>query len=585
MSLTTVFSVLEQAAARYGKAAALHQPIHGTKPARYHAYSWIEYRDAVIEIACGLHKLGVKTGDIVALYSETRAEFYLADMGVMAAGCIAAALYTASPVHENLKNLRTTGARILFVEDAKTMRMLQEGMREGQPVDVTWILLDGDAPSTLSLDALREKGKQALKEDKAFFKNITASFNEKSPAILYLTSGATGEAKMGLVTHHAVVSNIQMGPAVLPLTPQDRTIAFLPSAHIAQRVVVEILPPLYGMPVWFSESLMRLPQEMQSVRPTMLLAPPRVWERIHASVSSELKKRGGFGQKLFYAALGMGLKARELERNGKSVPAWISAPLALADRIIFSKVRARLGGKLKYPISGSAPLGKDLALFFDAIGLPLIEGYGLTEGGVTMLNPLDAIKPGSIGKALPGVESKLADDGELLIRGATLFSGYFNDAEATNRVLQDGWLYTGDIAQIDDNGYISITGRKKEIIVSSNGKKIYPTQVEALFKGEPLISQMVLAGDRLPYVTAIFTLNPTAAEHVQDKDAEVKKIVAKANARLASFEQIRKFRILDREFSVDTGELTPTMKVRRSKVLEKYKELVAEMYQGKEESH
>lgn len=584
MSLTTVFSALEQAAAKYGKAAALHQPLHGTKPIQYRSYSWIEYRDAAIEIACGLRKLGVQAGDIVALYSETRAEFYLADIGVMASGAISAALYTASPLHENLRNLKAAGSRILFVEDVKTMRLFLEGMRE-DPVDVQWILLDGEDQDALSLESLRQMGRDALEADKNYFKNISAEVNEQSAAILYLTSGATGQSKMGLVTHHAVVSNIMMGPLVLPLTPQDRTIAFLPSAHIAQRVVVELLPILYGMPVWFSESLMRLPQEMQTVRPTMLLAPPRVWERIHASVSTELKKRGGIGQKLFYTALGMSLKARELERENLSTPTWIASGLAFADRFIFSKVRARLGGKLKFPISGSAPLGKELALFFEAIGLPLIEGYGLTEGGVTMMNPVDAIKPGSIGKPLPGIQVKLADDGELLIQSATLFSGYFSDDEATQSVLRDGWLYTGDIAKIDSDGYVSITGRKKELIVSSNGKKIYPSQVETLFKGESLISHVVLAGDRLPYITALVTLNPAAAEHVENHEAEIKKIIARVNSQIAAFEQIRKFRILDTDFTIEAGELTPTMKVRRSIVLEKYKEYVASMYQGKEESH
>jgi long-chain acyl-CoA synthetase len=329
---------------------------------------------------------------------------------------------------------------------------------------------------------------------------------------------------------------------------------------------------------------MKLPQDMQAVRPTMLLAPPRVWERIHANVAAEIKKRGGLAAKLFYSGIGLGLKAAELRRSGQPVPPWISAPLALADKLLFSKVRAKLGGRLKFAISGAAPLGKELALFFEALGMPLIEGYGLTEGGVTMMNPVDAIKPGSIGKPLPGIELKIAEDGELLIRSSTLFSGYYNDPAATELVLRDGWLYTGDVAEIDADGYVYITGRKKELLVSSNGKKIYPLRVEAFFKSEPVISQMILVGDKLPYVTALFTVNAAALPEGANAEAEVKKAVDRVNAHLANFEQIRKFRIIDGEFSVQTGELTPTMKVRRGKVLEKYKSLVAEMYQGKEES-
>jgi long-chain acyl-CoA synthetase len=377
-----------------------------------------------------------------------------------------------------------------------------------------------------------------------------------------------------------------MGPKVLPLSSEDCTIAFLPSAHIAQRVVVELLPVVYGTPVWFSESLMRLPQEMQAIRPTMLLAPPRVWERVYASVCTEIKKRPAIAQKMFYGALGMGLRRGDEIRAGRLVPLWLNKTLGLADKLIFSKVRARLGGRLKYPISGAAPLGKDLALFYEAIGMPLIEGYGLTEGGVTMMNPVNKIKPGSIGKPLPGIELKTSEDGELLIHSPTLFSGYFKDPAATDMVLRDGWLYTGDVAEIDSEGYVYITGRKKELLVSSNGKKIYPARVEGLFKGDPLISQVVLVGDRLPYVTALFTVNAQPAENgVVDVEKEVKKAVTRANAQLAQFEQIRKFRVLKTDFSVSAGELTPTMKVKRGKVLEKYKDLVAEMYQGKEESH
>ncbi len=584
MSLTTVYSVLEQAAQQFGKAAALHQPIPGTKPTQYRTYSWVEYRDAVIEIACGLHELGVRPGEMVALYSETRAEFYLADLGVMACGATAAALYTSNPVAENLRNLRACGARFLLVEDPKTMRLLEEGMR-AEPVDIRFILITGQEADVLTLDELRARGREALKSDKGLFSRIHAAIDIHSYAILYLTSGATGEPKMGLVTHHAIVSNLIMGPAVLPMNDQDRTIAFLPSAHIAQRVVVELLPILYGTPVWFSESLLRLPQEMQLVKPTMLLAPPRVWERIYASVCTELKKKGGLAQKLFWGSLGLGLRAAELKRAGSSVPPHIAAPLALASRVIFQKVRARLGGQLKFPISGAAPLGKDLALFFEAIGLPLIEGYGLTEGGITHMNPINAIRPGTIGRSLPGIEVKLAEDGELMIRSTTLFSGYLNDPEATAKVLRDGWLYTGDLAEISPDGYVSITGRKKELLVSSNGKKIYPARIEGLFKGEALISQVVLVGDRLPYVTALFTLNSAAAEGLPNPEAEVKKAVSRVNAKLAQFEQIRKFKILDQDFTVHTGELTPTMKVRRPKVLEKYKQLVEQMYQGKEESH
>ena len=587
MPYSTVYSVLEHAAVTFGKAAALHQPIAGTKPTQYNAWNWVEYQQAVMEVACGLRRMGVQAGEIVALYSETRAEFYFADLGVMANGSTAAALYTSNPVAENIRNLLACGAKVLFVEDPKTKRMLMEGMRDN-PVEVTWILLTGEEPHVLTLDQLREKGRQAVAADPGFFAKVRADVTPASTAILYLTSGATGEPKMGLVTQSALVKNIEMGPGAVPLTAKDCTIAFLPSAHIAQRVVVELLPIVSGMQVWFSESLMRLPQEMQSIKPTMLLAPPRVWERVYSSVCTEIKKRPPMMQKLFYGAVGLGAKAAELRRERKLVPPWVSVPLGLADKVMFAKVRERLGGRLKFAISGSAPLGKDLALFYEAIGMPLIEGYGLTEGGVTHMNPIEGIQPGSIGKLLSSyIEHKLAEDGELLLKGPTIFSGYFNDPAATAQVLRDGWLYTGDIAEIAPDGYVRITGRKKELLVASNGKKIYPGRVESLFKGDPLISNVVLVGDKLPYITALITLNPDAKRNMLEEAAQeaVKAAVKKANTQLAAFEQIRKFKVLDTDFATATGELTPTMKVRRAKVLEKYKSLVEEMYVGKEESH
>jgi long-chain acyl-CoA synthetase len=578
MAARTVYTVLEEAARTYGKAPALHQP---AGKGAYRTYSWLEYQRAAEEIACGLRRIGIRKGDTVALHSETRAEFYLADLGVLANGSIAAALYTSYPAADQVSNLRASHARAVFIEDPKSMQAL---LAAGGPslAELRWILLTGQAEGALTLDQLRAEGRRALGEDPRAFEKIHAEVRAEDPAVLYLTSGATGEPKMGLVTHAALTANIEMGPRVLNLTPSDSTIAFLPSAHIAQRVVIELVPIRMGVPVWFSESLARLPHEMKSIRPTFLLAPPRVWERIFSSITAEVKKRGALARKMFHGAVGLGAEIARLREEGRPVPKTMLGLLKFADLLVFSKIRARLGGRIRIAASGAAPLGKDLARFYAAIGMPLIEGYGLTEGGVICFNPIHRPKSGSIGVKLPGVELRLAEDGELLVRSPTLFSGYFGDPAATEAVLRDGWLYTGDIAEFDSDGYVYITGRKKELIVSSNGKKIYPARIELLFKTEPIINQVVLVGDRLPYVTALVTVN--AAEVVDSTEAEVKKAVARVNRRLAPFEQIRKFRILEREFSIERGELTPTMKVRRNRVLENHRELVSELYMGKEES-
>jgi long-chain acyl-CoA synthetase len=576
-----MYAVLDQAAQRYGNAPALYQPVG---KGQYQTYSWIDYKCAVQEIACGLRGLGIGKGEVVAIHAETRAEFYLADLGIMANGAIAAALYTTYPVPDQIGNLRASNARAVFVEDAKSMDALIAAAGQSA-LPVQWILLTGQAENTLTLDGLRAEGRKLLADDPRAFEKIQAEIQPQDLAILYLTSGATGEPKMGLTTHAALVANVDMGPLALGLTPSDCTISFLPSAHIAQRVVIELLPIEMGVPVWFSESLAKLPGEMKTIRPTFLLAPPRVWERIFASINAEVKKKSGLARKLFHGAVGLGSEVARLREEGKPVPKWMRNTLKLAERLVFSKIRARLGGRLRIAASGAAPLGKELARFYAAIGMPLIEGYGLTEGGVLTLNPLDHPKSGSIGVALPGVELRLAEDGELLVKSATNFAGYYNDPASTAAVLRDGWLYTGDIAEVDSAGYVYITGRKKELIVSSNGKKIYPARIEGLFKAEPIVNQVVLIGDRLPFVTALVTINITTAETLKGPvQAEVQKAVARVNKQLAPFEQIRKFRILERDFSIETGELTPTMKVRRNRVLENNRELVSELYMGKEES-
>jgi long-chain acyl-CoA synthetase len=596
VSTRTVYQVLEETARIHGDAPALHQALHQPAPREggsVETYSWKQYKQAAEEIAAGLRCLGLGRGDVVALNSETRLEFYLADLGIMTNGSIAAAMYPSYPPKDLVRTIAATGARAVFVEDPKTLTTLREA-----PVR-HWILLTGESDGALTLAALRATGCEALARDPDLLPRLRREVQPADTAILYLTSGATGEPKMALVTHQAVVANIDMGPAALPIGPKDSTVAFLPSAHIAQRVVIELLPLRCGMPVTFAESLLKLPQEIRRVRPTLLLAPPRMWERIYSTICTDLRKRPAAVRKAFYGALALGLAAARYRREGKPVPVRIRVPLAIADGIFFRKVRGRFGGRLRVAASGAAPLSKDLAEFYEAIGMTLIEGYGLTEGGVAVLNPLDRPKPGSIGKPLEGVTIRFSEDNEILIQSPCLFSGYLNDPATTAEVLRDGWLHTGDLGHSDSDGYVFITGRKKELIVSSTGKKIHPARVESLFKMEPLVSQVLLIGDRLPYLTALFTINTVAAETLKGMEpwkgrpaaelaqappvlAEIQKAVARVNQQLAPFEQVRKHRVLGRDFSIEDGELTATMKVRRARAMENFREHIDQLYAGRE---
>lgn len=603
MAGRNVFTVLEETAKQLGDAIALHQP-GGAKGAKsYRTFTWNQWAQGSREIALGLRSLALERGEIVCILSETRAEFYLVDLGIMGGGGVSAALYTAYPMPDLAKNLHDAEPRFLFIEDAKALAELSKAVEAlGCSMPAHVILMTGEQPGTISLAGLQERGRELLKRDPQAFARIQESLSPSDPAILYLTSGATGEPKMGLTSHSAILANLDHGPTVLPITPEDSTLVFLPSAHIAQRIVLELVPMRMGMPVWFSESLSKLPAELRSIKPTIFLAPPRVWEKMYTTITTEVRKRSALSRKIFYGALGVGAEAAKYREEGRPIPLWMSRALKVADKLVFSKIRARLGGRIRIAASGAAPLGRDLAEFFTAINLPLIEGYGLTEAGVISFNPIDRPKPGSIGKLLPGVQARLTEDNELQVKTPCLFLAYYKDEAATRSVMtEDGWFSTGDIAEVDGDSYWYITGRKKELIVSSNGKKIYPARIENLFKTEPFINQVLLIGDKKPYVTALLTLNLTQIPNLKGGDelkgkepaelieAEpVKKAVSEAvshvNQQLADFERIRRFKVLDRDFSIEHGELTPTMKIRRGRVLENHRALISELYFGRDDS-
>ena len=590
----TVYNMLDATAEFLGSAPALHQPQGG---GTYKSWNWIEYRQIAEEVAAGLRSLGVGQGDICGLASETRAEFYLADVGVMTNGSIAAAVYTSLPAADQVKTLKAAEPKAIFVENPKMLQALESaGLNE---VKAQRILFSGEAEGAISLDRLGQLGAQAMVEDPGLLERIRGGVRPEDIAILYLTSGATGEPKMGLVSHNAVLVNCAMGPLSLDLNSTDSTLVFLPSAHITQRLVLELLVIRHGIPVWFSEGLSKMPGELRSVRPTLFVAPPRVWERMYASITTEIRKKPAVVRKMFYMGLGVGSAVSQARQQGKTPAPWHLASWKFFDSVVFSRIRERLGGRLRVACSGAAPLGKGLAEFYSSINLPLIEGYGLTEGGVVAMNPPARPKAGSIGKALPGAELATAEDGELLVRGETVFAGYYKDPGATAAVLRDGWLYTGDVAEIDADGYVWITGRKKELIVSSNGKKIYPARIEGLFKMHPIVNQNLLIVDRMAYMTALISINAQPAEDVQGVSpeakslaqlardeavhGELKKIVQKVNRQLAPFEQVRRFKIIERDFSLEQGELTPTMKLRRTKAIDSFRKEIGELYVGREE--
>src|SRR5581483_7656498 len=370
----TVFTVLEETASQFGDAIALYQPSGSKENKGYRTYSWNDWLRNSREIALGLRALGLRKGDIVCILSETRVEFYLVDLGIMGAGGVAAALYTAYPMPDLARNVRDAEPDFLFVEDPKTLTALSNATTgQGISLPPNVILMTGESPHARSLAELQNLGRELLARDPKALDRTMAELSPGDAAILYLTSGATGQPKMGLTSHSAILANIDAAPVALPITPEDSMLVFLPSAHIAQRIVLELVPMRMGSPVWFSESLSRLPAELQAIRPTIFLAPPRVWEKTYSAIQNELAKRSVWARKLFYGALGLGARATDYRHSGKPLPLWLARLLKIADRMVFAKVRKRLGGRIRIAASGAAPLGRDLALFFEAIGMPIIE--------------------------------------------------------------------------------------------------------------------------------------------------------------------------------------------------------------------
>ena len=508
----TVYQVLEETARIHGDAPALHQPAGDG----YLTYSWNQYRQAAEEIAAGLRSLGIAKGDIVALDSETRLEFYLADLGIMANGSIAAALYPSYPPTDLVRTIEATGRRAVF--RGRPARLCE---RCGARPCATGFCSPAQAEGALTLDDLRALGREALaaRSGTAGAARARDSAVRSRHSLPHLAAPPASRRWRWSRTRPSFPTST-WARRCCRIGPQDSTVAFLPSAHIAQRVVIELLPIRCGMPVTFFESLLKLPQDIRKVRPTILLAPPRMWERIYSTICTELRKRPAAARKAFYGGLGLALAAARYRRAGKPVPLRIRIPLKLADRLLFRKVRARFGGRLRVAASGAAPLSKDLAEFYEAIGMPLIEGYGLTEGGVATLNPLDAPKPGSIGKPLRGRRSALrrgrraADQEPLPVLRLSRTT-----PPPPPKCCAMAGCTPATSGYADADGYIFITGRKKELIVSSTGKKIYPSRVESLFKMEPLISQVLLIGDRLPFLTALFTINTAAAEALKGMEA------------------------------------------------------------------
>jgi len=584
----TVSSMILAATAAYNGTALKHP--HGEG---WREISYPELGRSVREIAKGLIALGVQPGDRVAILSNTRAEWTLADLGVMCAGAIVVPVYQTNSPDECLYVLDHSGATAIFCEDDHQQGKLRE-IRKKLPKLRQIVLFEGDSEGAMTLEALRAGGADVTDEQLA--ERVDGAGPDDTATIVY-TSGTTGPPKGCLLTHANLRADVGMLRQRVGFSAGDDVVyIFLPLAHVLSRIVQLVVLDAGAVLAYWHRDPKKIIDDVGEIAPTILPSVPRVFEKIYTAATGKVAAAGGPKEKLFWWAVGVGRKVRERERKGGRNGLVLDAQLALADKLVLHKVRDLFGGRIKLALTGAAPIDVDILSFFHACGVWVLEGYGMTEtSAVAALNTIEEHRLGTVGRPLPGCEVRIAKDGEILMRGAHIFKGYYNDEESTSRELVDGWLHSGDLGELDADGYLSITGRKKDLIITSSGKNITPSNIESALTLSRFVSQAVVYGDRRPYLTALLTLDPdeagALAEKVGASDAspaalaqdpavrkEIQTTVDEANSRFSRIAQVKRWAILDRDLSQEEGELTPSLKVKRNVVYENYADRYAALY-------
>jgi long-chain acyl-CoA synthetase len=548
----------------------------------WHPLTWGELADRVRGIAAGLIALGVGPGDRVALMSPTRAEWTIADLAILAAGAVTVPIYETSAAEQCAWIMSDSGAKVAICADAGHAGTLDAARDRAEALTEVFVIDEG------GLDALAARGADELS---TVDERVAGVVSDSTASIIY-TSGTTGNPKGCILTHANILvtaRQAQLALSSLLLPDNASTLLFIPLAHIFARAIQFALLDA-GTVLGYARSVQTLSDDLKSFRPTFLLAVPRIFEKVFNAAQA---KAQGPRARIFDAAV-----ATAIEWSESDNPSLITnAKRAVFDRLVYAKLRDALGGRIRHCISGGAPLAPHLAHFFRAVGVDILEGYGLTETtAASAVNPPEWNKIGTVGQPWPGTEFRVADDGELLIRGPGVFQGYWQNDAATADVLDDdSWFHTGDLGAIDDDGFVAITGRKKEIIVTAGGKNVAPAILEERLKAHRLISQVMVVGDQKPFVGALITLDPDeletfarehrlgdAKEAAQSEQvrSEVDRAVAEANTAVSRAESIRKTAILERDFTIEDGELTPTLKVRRMVVADHFAATIDELYAG-----
>jgi long-chain acyl-CoA synthetase len=563
--------------------------------------TWREVGDVVREVALGLIALGREKGDMIALLSASRAEWVQADFAIFSAGCVTVPVYPTYPPDLIAYVVNDSGAKTIIVEDpAQLAKVLQA--RDRMPVLEQIIVIAGyDAPQppkmVMTWESLRRLGREHAAAHKSTLAERVASTRPTDLATIVYTSGTTGPPKGVMQTHGNHVAAVTASKQATPVQEGWVHLLFLPLAHSFARLE-SFLGVTHGLTTAFAENLDKVGENLKETRPHFICSVPRVFEKVYGKILAGVEAGSPAKKKIFGWAVSVGRDVSRHQQRGQPVPATLELKRKVAHKLVFSKLHAALGGRLQWAVSGGAPLARDIAEFFHAAGILLLEGYGLTETCPALtFNRPDRFKFGSVGQTLPGVQLRIAEDGEILARGPNIATlGYYKQPEATREVFDpDGWFHTGDIGAVDQDGFLVITDRKKDLIVTAGGMNIAPQNIENLLKADPFISQVMVYGDRRPYPVALITINPEelskfarqqgiltseAAVIVKHpKVAErVGRTVEEKNTQLQSYAKIKRFTVLPTDFTLDGGELTPTLKVKRKVVSQKYKDAIEELY-------
>ncbi|MGZ6695500.1 MAG: AMP-dependent synthetase/ligase [Solirubrobacteraceae bacterium] len=556
---------------------------------RWRELSYREVGTAAREIAGGLVDLGLGPGDPVAILSTTRPEWTLADAGALSSGAVVVPVYHTNSPEECGYVLGHSEARAIFCEDPEQLAKVEQ-VRSDLPHLEHVILLRGEAPGALTLDQLRARGAGRTADVDA---RLAGPAPEDVATLVY-TSGTTGPPKGCMLTHANWVSTVDMYVDRLQLDG-GAFFMFLPLAHVMARINQMFAIEVGATLVFWQGDMATVLDDLKAAGPTHFASVPRMFEKIFTAASAGIAEQSWLKRAVFNWALATGRAVRERERRGQTPGPVLRRRYALAERLVLSKIQALFGGRLEFAFTAAAPIAADVLEFFDAAGIRILEAYGMTESTAAgTINTLDEWRIGSVGRPLPPCELSIADDGEILMRGPHVLRGYHKNPQATQETTVDGWLRTGDLGAIDDDGYVSITGRKKDIIITSSGKNVTPANIENALRESRWISEVVLCGDRRPYLVALIWLDPDEAPklaeevgadpaHVADDERArqaIQREVDKVNERFAHVEAIRRFRIVDRELTQAGGELTPTMKVKRQVVHREFADEIAALYEA-----